>query len=225
MPSHPVLALCSVVLLSFAWSGASSPPVADLRGGQDPICDTGGPYDCRIGHTFMMDGRGSHDPDGTIVEYAWDFGDGGTGIGPVVSHAYAATGNFVVTLSVTDNDGRTTICKTAAEIGEGCDCPPNCDAGGPYTGIVGVPIEFDGSGSSTAFSCIPIIQYTWDFGDGATAEGPTPSHAYAIPGAYVVTLTVMDADAWASTCSTTAEVTGPQPTEPSTWGRIKSIAW
>ena len=225
MSSRTIVALGSFVLLLFAWSGASSTPAAELRGGQDPVCDTGGPYSCLIGRTFMMDGRGSHDPDGTIVEYAWDFGDGASGGGPVVSHAYAATGDFVVTLAVTDNDGRTTTCETLAHIGEGCDCPPNCDAGGPYTGIVGDPIEFDGSRSSTAFSCIPIIQDAWDFGDGATAEGPTPSHVYALPGVYVVTLTVMDADALTSTCSTTAEVTGPQPTEPSTWGRIKSIAW
>jgi PKD repeat protein len=172
-----------------------------------------------------MDGSGSYDPDGHIVSYIWDFGDGATGDGPVVTHAYVSQGDFTVTLMVTDNDGHKGVCKTVAAISEGCDCPPICDAGGPYNGIAGVPIEFDGSRSSTAFSCIPIIQYTWDFGDGATAEGPTPSHVYATPGAYLVTLTVMDADAWSSTCGTTAEVTGPQATEPSTWGRIKSIAW
>ncbi len=44
----------------------------------------GEPYGCRIGHTFILDGRGSHDPDGSIVGYAWDFGDGGTGSGDVV---------------------------------------------------------------------------------------------------------------------------------------------
>ena len=225
MSSRPIVALGSVVLLSFAWSGTSSPPAAELRGGQDPVCDTGGPYDCRIGHTFMMDGRGSHDPDGTIVEYAWDFGDGGTGSGPVVSHAYAATGNFVVTLSVTDNDGRTTTCETVADIGEGCDCPPVCDPDGPYSGITGAPIEFDGSGSLSVHTCIPIIQYAWDFGDGATTEGPIPSHVYASPGFYHVGLVITDGDGIASSCITTAEVTGPQATEPSTWGRIKSIAW
>jgi chitodextrinase len=47
----------------------------------------------------------SADPDGTIVNYAWDFGDGTIGGGMLAQHAYSATGNYTVTLYVTDNDG------------------------------------------------------------------------------------------------------------------------
>lgn len=54
-------------------------------------------------------------------------------------------------------------------------------AGGPYSGIVGEPVEFDGSASSGT-------RFAWDFGDSHLGEGSTPSHTYALPGTYPVTL-------------------------------------
>ncbi|HEX3931522.1 MAG TPA: PKD domain-containing protein [Nocardioides sp.] len=52
-----------------------------------------------------FDAGASSDSDGTIVKYAWDFGDGTTGNGQIVDHAYANPGNYSVTLTVTDDDG------------------------------------------------------------------------------------------------------------------------
>ncbi len=54
-----------------------------------------------------MSAAGSSDVDGTIVSYAWAFGDGTTGSGVDVSHTYAAAGTYPVTLTVTDDDGAT----------------------------------------------------------------------------------------------------------------------
>lgn len=44
---------------------------------------------------------------GTIVSYAWDFGDGGTGTGVTASHTYTSAGTYTVTLTVTDDGGLT----------------------------------------------------------------------------------------------------------------------
>jgi len=47
----------------------------------------------------------SHDPDGTIVSYEWDFGDGTTSTLVNPSHSYSTTGSYTVTLTVTDDEG------------------------------------------------------------------------------------------------------------------------
>jgi len=56
---------------------------------------------------IYFDASGSYDPDGTIVSYSWDFGDGNTATGVTTDHAYSVDGNYTVTLTVTDNDGAT----------------------------------------------------------------------------------------------------------------------
>ncbi len=55
----------------------------------------------------QFDATGSYDPDGTIVSYAWGFGDEQAGSGPVVSHQYATSGTFAAILTVTDDAGAT----------------------------------------------------------------------------------------------------------------------
>ncbi len=54
-----------------------------------------------------FDASGSTDPDGAIVSYAWDFGDGKTGTGSTPGHSYAQAGTYTVKLTVTDDDGGT----------------------------------------------------------------------------------------------------------------------
>lgn len=52
-------------------------------------------------------GEASSDADGTITGYAWEFGDGSQATGPRVEHTYATVGEFVVILTVTDDQGTT----------------------------------------------------------------------------------------------------------------------
>ena len=191
-----------------------------LSAGEGPVCDVGGPYPCQA--VIRFDGRRSYDPDGIIVSYAWNFGDGQSSTEAYVIHHYQTVGAYLVSLLVVDNDNLSSTCQITVEVHEPCEgnCPPNCDAAGPYSAMTGEPILFDGTGSSSPNTCL-IVLYAWDFGDGATGVGPQPTHTYSVPGAYVITLTVTDSDGATSTCTTTAEITNSSAVEPATWGRIK----
>ncbi len=59
------------------------------------------------GTTVTFDGSGSSDVDGSIVSYAWAFGDSSTGSGVSPQRTYAGPGTYPVTLTVTDDDGNT----------------------------------------------------------------------------------------------------------------------
>ena len=70
--------------------------------------------------------------------------------------------------------------------------------GGPYEGLSGQSVQFDGSGSSDSEG--HALTYDWSFGDGSTSTGVMPTHTYAAAGTYEVTLQVCDA----SECSSNA---------------------
>ncbi|GAB2875422.1 PKD domain-containing protein [Nocardioides pacificus] len=55
----------------------------------------------------QFDASGSTDSDGTLRTWAWDFGDGTTGAGQLVSHSYALAATYTVRLTVTDDGGAT----------------------------------------------------------------------------------------------------------------------
>lgn len=82
--------------------------------------------------------------------------------------------------------------------------PPTASPGGPYAGIVGVPIAFDGSASSDPDGA-PLVSFVWNFGDGMTGVGATPSHTYLSGGRFSVSLTVSDG-ALEATAGTSATV-------------------
>ena len=59
---------------------------------------------------------GSADPDGTIVVYRWDFGDGNISFSRVTSHDYKTPGIFHVTLTVTDESGNASNCTVTVTV-------------------------------------------------------------------------------------------------------------
>jgi PKD repeat protein len=137
------------------------------------------------GATVAFDATASSDPAG-ITGYSWDFGDGQTGSGqtPAITHAYAASGVYFVTLTVTDSGSRTS--STTHVITVDAPVPSFTVSSNPVA--PGVTVGFNASGSSDPIGA--IASYSWNFGDGASATGIAPSHAFAAPGNYVVTLTV-----------------------------------
>lgn len=80
----------------------SSAPVNQM-----PVANVGGPYSGTTGQTVQFNGSASSDPDGMVVAYDWNFGDGTSGTGATPTHVYSSAGSYVVTLIVTDDAGAT----------------------------------------------------------------------------------------------------------------------
>ncbi len=72
-----------------------------------PVADAGDNKVVFMWEIVTFDGSGSYDPDGFIVDYSWDFDDGGGAGGMIVNHTYLEAGEFYVTLTVMDDDNLT----------------------------------------------------------------------------------------------------------------------
>jgi PKD repeat protein len=90
---------------------------------------------------------------------------------------------------------------------------PTADPGGPYVGVEGSPVAFDGSGSSDPNG--DPLQYDWDFGDGspvAINAGAAPSHTYGDNGTYTACVTVTDPGGYSDTQCTDVTIDNVNPT-------------
>jgi PKD repeat protein len=180
-------------------SGTNQPPVAVITG----------PAGGTVGEELAFDGRDSSDNDGSVVDYAWDYGDGTTGSGQRVNHSYAAPGSYQVTLTVTDDGGLSGTATHIVIIDQPANQPPVAVINGPTQGLVGEVLTFDSSSSSDPDGA--ILGYTWDFGDGATTSGGTVSHSYNTAGNYDVILTVTDDDGLSDTSTYTLFIAEGEP--------------
>lgn len=86
--------LSNVATVTITVNSVNDPPVASFTYAAN-------------GLTCDVDASASSDPDGTIVSYEWDFGDGGVATGVLASHPYPAADTYTITLTVTDNGGAT----------------------------------------------------------------------------------------------------------------------
>ncbi len=90
-----------------AEAAASVPGVtADITFNAPPIADAGVDFSVDYGQPAVFDGTRSYDPDGGAIDlFVWDFGDGQSGFGPTPSHTYRASGSYIATLYVVDDNG------------------------------------------------------------------------------------------------------------------------
>jgi len=86
---------------------ANTPPIANCRFSNDaPI----------PGESILFDASSSFDPDGELVDFIWDFGDGTTQRGTRLSHSYDQLGLYEVQLTVVDNAGASSTISHAMTV-------------------------------------------------------------------------------------------------------------
>jgi PKD repeat protein len=137
----------------------------------------------------LFDAGISSDPDGSIVEYTWSFGDGGSGAGMNAAHVYTTPGSYTVTLTVADNAGATDSTQMVIDVGANA-APVAVISAQPLAGKAPLAVEMNGEGSADSDGS--IVSHSWDLGDGTAAEGYSISHVYNVAGTYTITLTVTD---------------------------------
>ena len=170
-----------------------------------PVAGAGGPYAAFKNAPVAFDGSASSDANGDALAYRWDFGDGTVGTGVRPMHAYGAAGTFTVRLVVNDGQQDSTAASALVTIS---NRPPVASPGGPYAGTRLQGVAFNGSASSDPNG--DVLSYSWDFGDGATGTGATPSHTYTSVGTFTVTLVVSDGT-MSSNAATTVTIANIAP--------------
>ncbi|HEY5822678.1 MAG TPA: PKD domain-containing protein [Propionibacteriaceae bacterium] len=156
---------------------------------------------------------GSSDPDGTVASRAWDFGDGGTSTATSPSHTYAAAGSYDVKLTVTDNKGSATTKTSTITVAAAQNQEPTASF---TSSAVGNTVSFDASASDDPDGT--IASYAWEYGDGSTGTGVSPTRTFAGTGSYNVKLTVTDNNG-ATKSTTKTVVVGSNPIIKDTFDR------
>jgi PKD repeat protein len=146
-----------------------------------------------------------------ITTFDWNFGDGSSGSGRIVSHLYDVEGTFRVTITETSDRGLSGSRTQDVQVGPG-SLPTAAFTFSPSAPDINQTVFFNAS-TSTPGAGHSIVSYRWTFGDGAAASGVSVSHAYAAAGSYGVQLTVTDEAGQSNTSGATSVLVGT-PTPP-----------
>ena len=151
-----------------------------------------------------------NDPNGQVVSYDWDFGDGTSGTGASVTHEYSAPATYSVTLIVKDAFARSVSTIKSVTVVSG-GTPTATFTFSPSSPNLGDTVFFNAS-ASTAPAGRKVVSYAWNYGDGSTGAGATVSHGFDVAGSYRVSLTVTDDRGAVGTSTQSVSVTTSQPT-------------
>ena len=122
-----------------------------------PQAEISAPATVKAGREAIFSGAGSTDPDGNIISYTWNFGDGTTGSGSEVIHTYTNPGRYVVSLTVVDNSGLTDNAAVEVTVLESPAPPYDVEAYFIPSGWMG---DFGDIGLNTAWTTTPRTEPT-----------------------------------------------------------------
>ncbi len=149
-----------------------SPPVADY------LFDANG---------LTVDFTDISTDNGEVLAWLWDFGDEDMSEEQHPEHIYSIPGTYVVTLTVTDDEGLSAVVqKTLVVEDVSGELPPvaafSVEINGLEAAFTDLSTDVDGS----------VVSWFWDFGDGQSSSVQHPVHSFATTGTYLVTLDITD---------------------------------
>jgi len=194
----------SSVIWSFTTKSSPPPPPPPPSSKKDPTADAGGPYYGFVDEEIEFDGTDSKDNDESgksIERYDWKFFDGDVwheDLGANPTHTYNATGDYTVTLKVTDDEGKTDTDEVTVTIAIANNPLTIITAEGATTGDA--DIEYIYTVNSTDFDSNDTVIYTFDWGDETnTMSSVLPrntsfntTHSWSKYGIYTVTINAED---------------------------------
>jgi PKD repeat protein len=125
---------------------------------------------------------------GGVADFSWQFNAVPNAMTveqttPTITYTFPAAGAYSTGVTVFDSNGLSAGTGGIVVTGKNGFQPAFTVSGGA-PGQVGQTVQFS---ALTTVSGLPVINYLWEFGDGTTGSGPTPTHTYAKPGSYTVT--------------------------------------
>jgi PKD repeat protein len=140
--------------------------------------------------------------------FSWSFDDGTSQVGTVTTHTFTSPKLYGVRLTVMDNNGNTGSMVKQVQVQPALTVTLSSDSAG---GTAPTMIHFNANASWG----VGPYTFSWSFGDGQRAVGPSPAHNYTTPDSYRVQVTVTDAIGITASGSVTITVTA-QPSIPVT---------
>ncbi len=135
---------------------------------------------------------------GNITQWQWDLGDGTTSNLQNPSHTYIASGNYNITLLVTNSFGCSKVITKNQYVQVAL--PAHADFTAASTSACQAPFTVNFQNLSTGGGA---LSYQWQFGDGGNSTVANPSHVYATAGSYTVRLITTNGSGCADTITKT----------------------
>ncbi|KAF5415357.1 MAG: Cell surface glycoprotein [Candidatus Methanogaster sp.] len=172
-----------------------------------PAADAGCDQEVSEGTAVTLNGSGSSDTDGAVVEYVWREGGSVIGSGCVIGRTFSA-GTHTVVLTVTDDGGKSD--SDTVVVAVTANAAPVADAGCDQSVVSGAVVTLDGSGSSDSDGA--IVYYEWQEDGAVLGNGATLETVFA-PGVHEITLYVVDDGGKVGSDEVGVEVSGGVPEE------------